>query len=132
MAYASPQQDKPGAMSASNTCPLAAAKSRKESAVSATTPLMSTLTKCRGGFSSSSRARVTMSFTNCAMCSVCARALSIHFCRPTSISSTFRLVAMTVNGVFSSWLASVMNRFCFSALFTTGSMAFLENSQIRI
>ena len=80
--------------------------------------------------SSSSRASETRSFTSSDSFSVCAWALSIHFCRPTSSSSTFRLVAITVSGVFSSWLASVMNCFCFSTLFIVGSMAFLEKNQI--
>ena len=35
---------------------------------------------------------------------------------------------MTVMGVFSSWLASVMNCFCCSALRTTGSMALRDSS----
>ncbi len=39
-----------------------------------------------------------------------------------SISSGVRRVAITVMGVFNSWLASVMN--CCYSPFTTGSMAF--------
>lgn len=35
---------------------------------------------------------------------------------------------MTVMGVFSSWLASVMNCFCFRLACTTGSMARREQS----
>ena len=74
------------------------------------------------------RDRVTSALTSAVSFSVCACALSIHFCLPVSISSTRRLVEMTVIGVFSSWLASVMNCFCFSALRTTGSMARRESS----
>ena len=81
-----------------------------------------------GESSSSMRESVTSELTSEGSFSVCAIALSIHFCLPVSISSTLRLVAMTVMGVFSSWLASVMNCFCCSALRTTGSMARRESS----
>ena len=74
------------------------------------------------------RESVTSEFTSPVSFSVWASALSIHFCFPVSISSTRRLVAMTVMGVLSSWLASVMNCFCCSALRTTGSMARRESN----
>ena len=101
--------------------PPEAASSVKDSAVSRTASLMGNGSRFRADVSSSMRDSVTSEFTSDVSFSVWARALSIHFCRPTSISSTFRLVAMTVMGVFSSWLASVMNCFCCSALRTTGT-----------
>ena len=58
------------------------------------------------------RESMTSSLTSSVSFSVWFSVLSIHFCCPTSISSTFRLVAMTVMGVLSSWEASVMNCFC--------------------
>ena len=74
------------------------------------------------------RESVTSEATSSRSFSVWARALSIHFCLPVSISSRVRQVAMTVMGVFNSWLASVTNCFCRWLAFTTGSMARLENS----
>ena len=74
------------------------------------------------------RESVTRALTSCVSFSVWLSALSIHFCCPTSISSTFRLVAMTVMGVLSSCEASVMNCFCRSDACTTGAMARREQS----
>ena len=122
-AYSSPRYVSPGWMASVSPWPCDRACSRKDSAVSVTASLMGKGAIFRGDSSSSMRLRVTREFTSSVSFSVWAWALSIHFCCPTSISSTFRLVAMTVMGVFSSWLASVMNCFCRWALRTTGSMA---------
>ena len=115
-------------MDRESSWPLDWAKSRKDSAVSSTASLMGKGSGFRGESSSSMRDRVTREETRLVSFSVWPRALSIHFCFPTSISRTFRLVAMTVMGVFNSWLASVMNCFCRWALRTTGSMARRDSS----
>ena len=99
-----------------------------DSAVSRTASLTGKSSILSGESSSSMRESVTSELTSEVSFSVCAIALSIHFCLPVSISSTLRLVAMTVMGVFSSWLASVMNCFCCCALRTTGSIARRESS----
>ena len=108
--------------------PWEAANSRKDSAASVRASLMGNFSGWRGVSSSSIRDRVTRELTRSRSFSVWAWAFSIHFWRPVSISWTFRLVAMTVMGVFSSWLASVMNCRCRSTLRTTGSTALRENS----
>ena len=66
-------------------------------------------------FSSSSIfVSATSCFTRALIRSPSARMSSSHSFLPTSDSTMSRLVRMSVNGVFSSWLASVMNCFCFS------------------
>ena len=66
------------------------------------------------------RDSVTSELTRSFSFSVWNRALSIHLFSHVSISRTFRLVAITVIGVFSSWLASVMKVFLFFVRFDNG------------
>ncbi len=57
--------------------------------------------------------------------------LCTHSSSSCSIASTSALVEMAVRGVFSSWLALVINCFCASMFFRYGVMARREKSTTR-
>ena len=114
-----------GAISTVKRFPSFSATLRKGSELSAATAERSTSVSS-DSFISSSRVSTTKSSISVWSRLICLRVLSVHLLLPPSTSVISVFADMTARGVFSSWLALVMKRFCFSSFSMNGWISFFE------
>ena len=117
----------PGGIWVSSVFPRSAATCRKSPAMVSVTWEISTSSSFRFSFSiSPTRARATRSLIRFVRRFVCLIIFPVHSLFPLTSSSASVFAEMIATGVFSSWLAFVINRFWFSIFLTKGLMALLE------